>query len=290
MRTSVTSRWFQTGNGLMLALLAFTTVFPLLNVLAASLSSSRAISSGEVFLWPVEFTLAAYKTLINDGQLFVAMKNSVIILLMGTMLNMMATIAAAYPLSRKRLTARTPLLMMVTFTMLFSGGIIPNFILIKSLGLMNSYWALWIPGLISTYNMFVMKTFFEGLPVEMEESAAIDGANDLVILWQIILRVSMPIIASLALFYAVSWWNSYFNVLIYITQSDKLSLSVKLLQMIQTTSTNLLDGSSNSDMEVVTPEGIRASAIIISIAPILCVYPFLQKYFVKGVLIGSVKG
>lgn len=281
---------------IILGLLAFLTLYPFLQVIATSLSSSRAISSGEVFLWPVGWSTQSYRNLIEDGQLFVAMRNTVLVTAVGTCFNIAATVMAAYPLSRRRLLGRNPILMMITFTMLFSGGIIPNFILVKSLGIMNTYWALWLPALVSTYNLFVMKTFYEGLPVELEESASIDGANDLRILGSIILPLSKPILAALTLFYAVNWWNSYFQVLMYITKSDKLTLMVKLLQMIDTTSQNLLNSSQTSGSEgatfqtMVTPEGLRASAIVISIAPILIVYPFLQKYFVKGVLIGSVKG
>ncbi|MFH5184278.1 carbohydrate ABC transporter permease [Paenibacillus sp. TAB 01] len=281
---------------LFLAFLAVLTLFPFVNVLATSLSGSRAISSGEVFLWPKDVTFASFDNLIQDGQLLVAMKNTVLITVVGTALNIFTTIIAAYPLSRKRLKGRNVLLMLITFTMLFGGGLIPNYILIKTLGIMNTYWALWLPALVSTYNFFVMKTFFENLPSELEESAAIDGANDLVIIWKIILPLSLPIIAALTLFYAVGWWNSYMNVLMYITSSGKQSLMVKLLQMIDTTSQSLLNANATSGGEgatmqtLVSPEGIRAAAIIISVAPILCVYPFLQKYFVKGVLIGSLKG
>ncbi|WP_245856239.1 carbohydrate ABC transporter permease [Paenibacillus rigui] len=280
----------------LLAFLAVLTLFPFLNVLAVSMSGSRAISSGEVLLWPKDITFSSFSNLIEDGQLLNAMKNTLLITVVGTALNIVSTIIAAYPLSRRRLKGRTFFLMLITFTMLFGGGLIPNYILIKTLGIMNSYWALWLPGLLSTYNFFVMKTFFENLPAELEESAAIDGANDLIIIWKLILPLSLPILAALTLFYAVGWWNSYMNVLMYITSSGKQSLMVKLLQMIDTTSQNLLNanatnGSEGATMQaLVSPEGIRAAAIIISVAPILCVYPFLQKYFVKGVLIGSLKG
>ncbi|MEK3913636.1 carbohydrate ABC transporter permease [Paenibacillus sp. FSL H7-0331] len=280
----------------LMGLLAMMTLFPFIHVLATSMSGSRAVMSGEVFLWPKEINFSSFSNLIDDGQLFKAMQNTVVITVLGTLFNIIATIIAAYPLSRKRLKGRNLILMLITFTMLFGGGLIPNYILIKTLGIMNTYWALWLPGLLSTYNFFVMKTFFENLPAELEESAAIDGANDLFIIWKIILPLSMPIIAALTLFYAVSWWNSYMNVLMFITSSGKLSLMVKLLQMIDTTSQNLLNANATSGGEgatmqnLVTPEGIRAAAIVISVTPILCIYPFLQKYFVKGVLIGSIKG
>ncbi|MDF2814770.1 MAG: transporter permease [Paenibacillus sp.] len=286
------SRWFRWLNAGLLAIIACATLFPFINILAVSMSSSRAINAGEVSLWPIEFSMDAYINLMEDGQLFVAMKNTVIITVVGTALNMLFTILAAYPLSKRRLKGRNVMLMAVLFTMLFGGGLIPNFLLINSLGLINSYWGLWLPALISAYNMFVMKSFFEGLPEELEESASIDGAKDLTILWKIILPLSLPVIAALTLFYAVGWWNSYFNVLIYIKSTDKLSLTVKLYQMLQNISSDLLSTTNGEGVTqaTITPEGVRASAIIIAILPILCVYPFLQKHFVKGVLMGSVKG
>lgn len=160
---------------LFLAIGTFSTLFPFLNVLAVSLSSGEAIRAGNVSIWPRHFTWDAYRNLIDDGQLFVAMKNTVVMTVVGTSLNMLVTIMAAYPLSKMDLRGRGPVLGMIIFTMLFSGGLIPQFLLIKSLGLMNTYWSLWLSGLISTYNLFVLKTFFEGLPTELEESASIDG-------------------------------------------------------------------------------------------------------------------
>lgn len=274
----------------LLGICAFVTLFPFANVIAVSFSSSRAINAAEVFLWPVEFQTDAYLNLLRDGQLITAMKNTLIITVVGTALNMLFTIMAAYPLSKARLKGRNMMLMAILFTMLFSGGLIPNFLLINSLGLVNTYWALWLPALISAYNMFVMKSFLEGLPVELEESASIDGASEFTILWRIILPLSMPVIAALTLFYSVGWWNSYMNVLIYIRNSGKLSLMVKLYQMIALVSPDMLKSGEGVTQTLITPEGIRAAGVVIAIAPILCVYPFLQKYFIKGVLLGSVKG
>ncbi len=283
----------RTINAVFLALFALIALYPFWYELAASFSSSRAITSGEVMLWPVEFNIEAYKRLFEDGQLLVAMKNTILVTVVGSFLNIAVTILAAYPLSKKRLFGRSGLLMFITFTMLFVTGLIPNFILIKYLGLMNSYWALWLPSLISTYNMFVMKTFMEGLPEEIEESAAIDGAGDWRILSQIILPLCKPIIAALSLFYAVGWWNNYFQVMLYIGKSNKQTLMLKLYQMIRQVEQHLLNpagGSEGVTQVILTPEAIKAAAIVIAITPILCVYPFLQKHFVKGVLIGSVKG
>jgi putative aldouronate transport system permease protein len=241
-------------------------------------------------MWPIDFNVTAYKSLLKDGQLIVAMKNTVIITVVGTFLNMLMTTMAAYPLSKSRLKGRGIMLMAILFTMMFSGGMIPNFLLVNSLGLVNTYWSLWLPALISAYNMFVMKSFFEGLPEELEESAAIDGASDATILWKIILPLSKPVIAALTLFYAVGWWNSYMNVLIYIRGTDKLSLMVKLYQRIDLISPELMRSGEGVTRTSITPEGIRAAAVVFAIVPILCVYPFLQKHFIKGVLLGSIKG
>lgn len=280
-------------NYTILAICSLIALYPFWYEIVASFSSSRAITAGEVSLWPIEFNTEAYQRLFQDGQLFIAMGNTVLVTIVGTALNMTLTLLAAYPLSRRRLMGRTQLLMFITFTMLFISGVIPNFILVKSLGLMDTYWALWLPALISTYNMFVMKTFMEGLPEEVEESAAIDGAGDWRILVQIIVPLCRPILAALSLFYAVGWWNSYFNVLLYVTKTTMQTLTLKLYQMILQVDQSLLDNASGSEgvaNVVLTPEGIKAAAIVIAVTPILIVYPFLQKHFVKGVLIGSVKG
>ncbi|KRE64898.1 ABC transporter permease [Paenibacillus sp. Soil750] len=275
---------------LFLAICTFSTLFPFLNVLAVSLSSGEAIRAGNVSIWPRQFTWDAYRNLIDDGQLFVAMKNTVVMTVVGTTLNMLVTIMAAYPLSKMDLRGRGAVLGMIIFTMLFSGGLIPQFLLIKSLGLMNTYWSLWLPGLLSTYNFFVLKTFFEGLPSELEESASIDGAKDWVVLVRIVLPLALPVIAALTLFYAVGWWNAYYNVLIFIKSSTEMSLMVKLYQMIDNLDPALLIGDSTDGNNALPPEGVRAGAAMLASLPILIIYPFLQKYFVKGVLMGSVKG
>lgn len=281
------------SNYALLGLLSLIALFPFWYEISASFSSSRAISAGEVLFRPVEFNVEAYKRLFEDGQLLRSMVNTLIVTVVGTVLNMIMTVLAAFPLSRRRLYGRGPLLMFITITMIFSAGIIPSFILVKSLGLMDSFWALWLPALISTYNMFVMKSFMEGLPEEIMESASIDGAGDWRILIQIILPLCKPILAALSLFYAVGWWNSYFSVMLYITSSNLQTMMLKLYQMIKQVDASLLNGGYGSEgtaQVMLTPEGIKAAAVVIVLAPILCLYPFLQKHFVKGVLIGSVKG
>ncbi|QUL53837.1 carbohydrate ABC transporter permease [Paenibacillus tritici] len=271
-----------------LALCAFATVFPLLNILSMSLSSSRAIISGEVVLWPVEINFQAYKQLFIDGQLLVAIKNTVIITGVGTVLQMIATTLAAYTLSKRRLKGRQIFTFMVMFSMLFGTGLIPLFLLVKQMHLINTFWAIWLPGLVSAYNLFVMKSFFEGLPVELEESATIDGATDLTIFARLTLPLSKPILAAISLFYAVALWNTYSNALYFISKSQLLPVTVKLYQMLQTPMDALLAGGDSANY--IQPEGLKAAAIMITVLPILCVYPFLQKHFIKGVLLGSVKG
>ncbi|MFS0724015.1 carbohydrate ABC transporter permease [Paenibacillus sp. 1P07SE] len=275
-------------NGLFLILCAFAALFPMLNVLAVSFSSSRSILAGEVFLWPVEFNIQAFAKHFESGLLFTAMRNTVIITVVGTLLQMAATTLTAYSLSKKRLRGRAFFLLMILFTMLFGGGLIPMFLLLRNLHILDTFWAIWLPGLISVYNLFVMKSFFEGLPKEIEESATIDGANDPMILGKIVLPLSKPILAALSLFYAVGLWNVYAQALYFLTSTNLMPLMVRLYQLIQVNSLDsMLD---NSELNLVQPESIKASAIVISVLPILCVYPFLQKYFVKGVLLGSVKG
>ncbi|GBF77750.1 hypothetical protein PA598K_06315 [Paenibacillus sp. 598K] len=273
---------------LFLLLCAAATIFPLVNILAMSLSSSRAIIAGEVTLLPVEFNVMAYERLFRDGQLLVALKNTVFITLIGTLLHMIATTPAAYSLAKRRLKGRAVFTFMVLFSMLFGTGLIPLFLLVKQLHLINTFWAIWLPGLVSAYNLFVMKSFFEGLPPELEESATIDGASDLTLFFRLTLPLSKAILAAISLFYAVALWNTYANALYFISRSELLPVTVKLYQMLQTPLDALIGGGDSS--LYIQPEGLKAAAIIITVAPILAVYPFLQKHFVKGVLIGSVKG
>lgn len=283
-------------NNILLMVLAFVCVYPMLQILATSFSSSRAIVSGEVFLWPVDFNYDAYRALVRDGQIFRAFWNTVVVTGVGVTMNMIATIMAAYPLSKSRLRGRNVFIWFVLFTMLFNGGIIPTYIVVRTLGLIDSYWSIWFLGLVSTFNLFVMKTFFQGLPQSLEDSAMIDGANDIVILMRIVLPLSVPVIATLILFYAVGHWNSYMNVLIYIPSPGRQTLMVVLRRMINTVQEQMLIGQSDGTeglgflQQALTPEAIRAAAIVVATIPIMTIYPFLQRYFVKGALIGSVKG
>lgn len=289
---SIGEQIFYCINYCFLTLCVVITLFPLVNIVATSLSSSNAIVSGEVFLWPKQLTLEAYRNIIEDGQVFMAMKNTLIITVVGVVFNMAATILCAYPLSRKRLMGRGVFSGIIVFTMLFGGGMIPSFLLVKMLGIMDSYWALWLPQLISVYNMIIMKTFFQSIPDSLEEAAALDGANDFYILVKVFLPLSGSMLATLTLFYAVSWWNEYYNSMIYINSSGKLPMTVKLMQMVQNMNQDMLRGSEGAmqQEQSLVAQSVKSASIVVTILPILCVYPFLQKYFVKGVMIGSVKG
>jgi putative aldouronate transport system permease protein len=225
----------------------------------------------------------------KEGSIFQSMRNSIYITVVGTLINMIMTMFAAYPLSKPRLRGRKILLFLIAFTMWFSGGLIPSYLLVKQLKLIDTFWALMIPGAISTYNMILLKTFFQSIPSSLEESAQIDGCNDIVILFKIILPLALPALATISLFYAVGHWNNFFSALIYINKSTMYPLQVKLRQII---TLNRVEDFNNivEDQVQIVQETIKAASIVISTIPIIIVYPFLQKYFVKGVMIGSIKG
>ena len=294
MKATKGEKIFYAINYIFLTLIALGCLYPFVYIIALSFSSNRAIISGEVFLWPVEPNLEAYRQLLLDGQIFVAMRNTVQLTIIGTSFNMICTILCAYPLSKKRLEGRGIFMGLIVFTMMFSGGMIPSFILIRNLGLMNSYWALWLGGLMSTYNMIVMRTFFQGIPDSLEESAQIDGASDPVILVRIILPLSGAVLATITLFYSVGWWNTYFSAILYIQSSLEHPLMVRLRAMLDSAQIiNVISergGGGWEDMITVASEAFKAASIIVTLVPIMLVYPFLQKYFVKGVMIGSLKG
>ncbi|MBD0381891.1 carbohydrate ABC transporter permease [Paenibacillus sedimenti] len=291
MRISSGEKWFYRLNYIFLTIAGLSCLFPLVHLLSISLSDPHAILSGRVTLWPVGLTLTTYQSLFEGTRIVSAFMNSVIITVVGVMLSMSFTIMAAYPLSKKRFYAKRTFTLLIVFTMLFSGGTIPTFLLLKSLGVLNSYWALWLPGLISTYNMLIMRTFFENVPDELLESAKIDGCGEWGQLFRIILPLSLPVIATLTLFYGVGYWNSFSSVMIFIHDSTKYNLAVLVQQMVQ--SQSMLQEMNNiqaEDIQQVTPESIKAAAVFVMLIPMLVVYPFLQKYFVKGVMIGAVKG
>ena len=277
-------------NIIFLTTLGFSMLFPFINVLAKSLSSSSAVASGTVFLLPKDIQFGTYKHVLHQGQLLTSFKNTVFITVVGAALSMIITVMTAYPLSKKYLRGRRFIMLLFVFSMLFGGGMIPNYLLMKTLGLLNNIWALILPSMMSTFNMIVIKTFLESLPESVEESARVDGASSMRILFSIVFPMALPSIATVGLFYAVDYWNNYFSAVMYITDPALKPLPQYLYDLIADAVNPDSITAANVDQAMnATPEGIRCATIIVSTLPILCVYPFLQKYFVKGITIGSVK-
>lgn len=291
IKISTGERIFYIANYIALTMLGIAALYPFINTIANSFSSSRAILAGEVVLYPVEFTVEAYRQITTEGRIFESMGNTVYLTLVGTFINMVATIMCSYPLSKKQFPGKMLFVTLIAITMFFGGGMIPTFILMRTLGLMDKYAALWLLSLFSTGNMIILRTFFQGLPAELEESAKIDGANDITVLVRIYLPLSKAVLATLTLFYAVGWWNSYMAPLLYISSPEKTVLMLKLKQLLDQ-SRIAQDHPEEIGVvkQIVAPESFKAASIIVSTVPILCVYPFLQKYFVKGVMVGSIKG
>ena len=290
MRSTRGEKIFYAVNYAFVTLMALTCLLPLIYEIALSFSSSRAISSGWVTFWPVEFCLDNFQLVFKGTPIARAFGNSVLLTGVGTGLSLIFTVLAAYPLSKPYMYARKQLTMLCVFTMLFGGGTIPTYLVIKELGIIDTYWALWLPGLVSTYNMLVMRTFFTNISAELEDAARIDGCNEARLLWQIYLPLSLPCIATISLFYAVGFWNMFQSVLIYINSTEKYNLSVLVNNMIREQNVLTSEFIQAEDISTATPQGVQAAGVIVMILPIMCIYPFLQRYFVKGVMLGSVKG
>lgn len=277
-------------NYILIALLTFVCLYPFLNVLAYSFSGYNAVLAKEVTFYPIDFTLEAYKQILGRATIWTAMKTTVIVTLLGTALSLLLTTFAAYALSISDLPGRKVLTGMILFTMYFGGGMIPTFLVVKNVGLYDSLGALFIPQAVSVFNFIVMRTFFRELPESLQDAARIDGASYMQVLVRIILPLSLPIIATIGLFYAVGYWNSYFEALIYIQDVDKYTLQLRLRSLLfgnELTSANSADNVAGT---IVLPQSLKMAIVTVSTVPILIVYPWLQKYFVKGVMLGSVKG
>ena len=275
-------------NIMLLALVSLICLLPFVHMVAKSFSGAAAVSAGRVTFYPIDFTLNTYRYVLQDSLFFSSFRNSVIITAGGTLLSLTFTVLAAYPLSKQHLRGRRVILLLYVFTMLFYGGMVSIYVFMRTLNLLNTLACQIIPLLVSQYNLFVMKTFFEGITESIEESAHIDGAGPLRTLVSIVLPLSLPSLATIGLFYAVAYWNNYYHPMLFITRADVKPLQMYLYELITTTQ-NLYEvdpviaaGLSSS--------GMQAAAIVVSTLPILLVYPFLQKYFIKGLTVGSVKG
>ncbi|WP_366296517.1 carbohydrate ABC transporter permease [Paenibacillus sp. AN1007] len=275
----------------MLGLLGILTVLPFLYIIGNSFATEAEITERSFFLIPKVFSFSAYEYIFSSSTIFRSIGVSVFITVAGTLVNLFFTLTMAYPLSRSDFWGRSVLMNMVIFSMLFGGGMIPTYLVIRGLGLLDSYWALMLPGAISAFNLIVVKNFFQQMPPGLEEAARIDGCSDLGVLWRIVLPLSKPVIATFALFYAVGHWNNFFSALLYISDSDKWPLQVMLRQIVLLSQASVGD-MANMDPNFVQPpeQSIKMAVIVVGTIPILLVYPFLQKHFAKGVMLGSIKG
>ncbi|MBU7315106.1 carbohydrate ABC transporter permease [Paenibacillus oleatilyticus] len=292
MSASPAGRAFTALNYTFFVLLGLTTMFPFLNLIAKSLSSEEAVVSGRVTLLPVDWQIGTYRYVMSQSLFLASFQVSVFVTVAGTLLALFMTTLAAYPLSKPRLHGRKWFILMYIFTMLFSGGLIPTYLLMQSLQLIDKLPVLFLPAMISVYNMLIIKNYFESLPDSLEESAKLDGAGNLTILWRITLPLSLPVLATIALFYAVAFWNDYFASLIYINTPENKPLQLYLKELFVSSSDTFLQLGAQINVDAAmntSPQAIQAASILLATLPILLVYPFLQNYFVKGVLVGSVK-
>ena len=282
---------FVVCNSIFLFLMMIITLYPLWLQFITSISHGLEVMKGGVTLLPRNPTLETYKTIVR-GELFMYMKNTIVYTVVGTAINLVMSCLCAYPLARKTFSGRKFFTMLVTFTMFFSGGMIPLYLTVKQFGMMDTIWALVLPGAISTYNMIVIRTAFQSIPDSLIESAQLDGANDLIILWKIVVPLSKATLATMLLFYSVTHWNSYFDAMLYINKKEMYPLQIMLRNMLIGGLFNeeTAIAGANADSFAVTDATLRSAAIIVTTLPILVVYPFVQRYFVKGVMIGGVKG
>ncbi|MDR6552280.1 carbohydrate ABC transporter permease [Paenibacillus qinlingensis] len=271
-----------------LIILALLCLLPFLYVIAVSVTPESEVVRKGIVIIPESYTFLAYKEVFISHGIGQAYQITLFRTIVGTALNVLFTVLAAYPLSKKYLPGRSTFLIFIVFTMMFSGGLIPTYLLIRSLGLLNSPWVLIIPTLISAFNLVIIKGFFEQLPAEIEESARVDGASELQSLWRIILPLSMPVLATISLFYAVSHWNSYFDAIVYLNDANLMPLQVVLRNILLNIASESAESMANSG--TVSKFAVQMAAVVVTTVPILIVYPFMQKHFTKGVLMGSIKG
>lgn len=272
-------------------ILTLLVLYPIVYIISASFSDSDMVAQGKVWLWPVDFSLQAYDIILKRPQIWNGYMNTIIYTVTGTLLNVAITLVCAYPMARKNLRGRGVIMFIFSFTMMFSGGMIPNYILVRNLGIMNTRWSIILPGAMSVYNMIVCRTFIENnIPDEMLEAAQIDGCGDAQFFFKMVLPLSKAIIAVLTLWYGVAHWNSYFNAFLYLRDQALYPLQIFLkeilLQSQQMASEDLTEAGNISTIYVT----LKYCIIVVSSVPLFCVYPFVQKYFQKGVMVGSVKG
>ena len=292
IRDTLGDRLFYAGCYLITALFMLAVLYPLVYILSASFSSAEAITSGRMWLYPVDFSLVGYKYILKYDAIWLGYRNTLFYTFAGTLINVAMTMTCAYGLSRRGMRGRRFFTMIFTFTMIFSGGMIPNYLLMKNLKLLNTVWCMLLPGAISAYNLIVAKTFIENsIPGDLLEAARIDGCSDVRFFFSIVLPLSKAILAVLLLMYAAAHWNAYFNAFLYLTDKKLYPLQIFLRQILvqSNMSADMLDPEAMAQMQTLQ-QILKYAVIVVSTAPMLCLYPFVQKYFRQGVMIGSIKG
>jgi len=275
-----------------LALFFLATLYPIIYVISASFSSGKAVSAGKVVLWPVDLSVEGYEAVFKNKNILTAYGNTILYTAVGMIINVGMAMVAAYPLARKTLPGKNGLMFLFTFTMYFGGGLIPSYMLIRNLGLIDSMWALILPGAVPVYNMILARTFIQNsIPDELLEAARIDGCGDTKFFFRIVLPLSKAILAVLAIYSMVAHWNSYFSAMLYLNTQDKMPLQIILKQILvsNTITSDMIDPELMEARQALA-DVIKNALIVVSTAPIMCIYPFMQKYFVQGVMIGSLKG
>ncbi|MEI0737605.1 carbohydrate ABC transporter permease [Paenibacillus sp. JTLBN-2024] len=276
-----------------LGLVAVIVLYPLIFVLSASFSDPQTVLRGEMLLWPKGFNLNSYSKIFQNQDILSGYSNTLLYTTIGTLINLVMTVLGAYPLSRKDFVGKNAVMALFVFTMFFGGGLIPTYLLIKDLGMLNTFWVMVIPNAVSIWNIIIMRTFFQqSIPYELQEAATIDGCSNIQILTRIILPLSMPIIAVMILFYAVGHWNAFFSALLYLSDKEKFPLQLILREiLIQGQTSDMVKMSTESAIKQQREvEGIKYAVLVVANIPVLILYPFLQRYFVKGVMIGAIKG
>lgn len=282
---------FDIVNGFLMLVLIVVTLYPFWYMVMVSLSSDIYIMRNEVSIWPKGFTFMWYEQVFTDERLGTGYRNTLIYTVLGTAISLIITSMAAFALSQKRMMFRKPLMLAIVFTILFGGGMIPSFLVVKEVGILNTIWAMVLPGAVSTFNLLVFRTFFEGLPEELYDAGRIDGLKDIGLFTRIVVPLSKPVYAAIGLFAAVGLWNNFYSAILYLREPDLFPLTMVLRDLIirgQIDAEMASQASVGGDM--VVSDALKFATIMVSTLPILMLYPFLQKYFVKGVLLGSIKG
>ena len=285
IRVAPSRRVFQVCNVIILLMISFAMLYPVVYVTAASFSEETSILRGDVFLLPVKPHVKAYQKVFQYPLLWQSYGNTLLYTFVGTAINLLLTVFGAWALSQRKMVGRRFFTLMCTFTMFFSGGMIPTFLVIKELKLLNTIWAIVLPGAVSTYNMILMRTFFLQIPQSLVEAAELDGCRDFGVLFRIVLPLSLASLMTIGMFYAVAHWNSYFTAVLYLSKPELYPLQIILRQVVLMN--EIVENASSTEMNIA--EGIKYATIVVAMLPMLCIYPFVQRYFVKGVMVGSVK-